>query len=64
MIQRGKVKDEEVKFILDNDIFMLGNIPVKECAPALQTVHIQADRIFRGAITDQLHNAMEPLPMD
>lgn len=64
MLQRGKVKDEEVKFILDNDIFMLGNIPVKECAPALQTVHIQADRIFRGAITDQLHNAMEPLPMD
>lgn len=64
MVQRGKVKDEEVKFILDNDIFMMGNLPVAQVAPALQTVHIQADRIFRGAITQTLHDAMEPLPLD
>ncbi|MBQ1371494.1 MAG: TIGR04255 family protein, partial [Oscillospiraceae bacterium] len=49
MLQRGQVKDEEVKFILDNDVYMPGKLPVNQCAPALQTVHIQADRIFAGA---------------
>ena len=61
LLQRGKVKDDEVKFILDNDVFMNGKLPVNQCAPALQTVHIQADRIFAGAITDQLHEALEPV---
>ena len=45
MIQRANVKDSEIKFILDNDVFMNGKLPVAQCAPALQTVHIQADRI-------------------
>ena len=64
MIQRGNVKDSEIKFILDNDVFMNGKLPVAQCAPALQTVHIQADRIFAGAITDRLHEAMEPEPLN
>ena len=63
MLQRGNVKDDEVKFILDDDVFMNGKLPVTQCAPALQTVHIQADRIFAGAITKQLHEAMEPAEM-
>ncbi len=54
------IKDSEMKFILDNDVFMPGKIPVAQCAPALQTVHLQADRLFAGAITDKLHEAMEP----
>jgi len=29
-------------------------------AGALQTLHAQADSIFRGAITEKLHNAMGP----
>ena len=60
MIQRGKVKDDEVRFILDIDIFMSGNVPVNTCVPALNTVHIHADRIFAGAMTRKLHEAMEP----
>ena len=64
MLQRGNVKDSEIKFILDNDVFMNGKLPVAQCAPALQTVHIQADRIFAGAITDRLHDAMEPEPLN
>lgn len=64
MLQRGTVKDNEVKFILDNDIFMNGKLPVAQCAPALQTVHIQADRLFAGAITQRLHEAMEPTLLD
>ena len=58
--QRGKVKDDEVRFILDIDIFMSGNVPVNTCVPALNTVHIHADRIFAGAMTRKLHEAMEP----
>lgn len=64
LLQRGSVKDNEVKFILDNDIFMTGKLPVNQCAPALQTVHLQADRLFSGAITQRLHDAMEPLPLE
>ena len=64
MLQRGKVKDEEVKFILDNDVFMNGKLPMNQCAPALQTIHLQADRIFAGAMTQRLHEAMEPVPLD
>ena len=60
MLQRRGVKDEEVKFILDNDVFMLGKLPMNQCAPALETVHIQADRLFAGAITTRLHNALDP----
>ena len=64
MVQRGNVKDEEVKFILDVDIFMGGNVPIKTCVPALNTVHVHADAIFAGAMTRQLHDAMEPFPLD
>ncbi len=60
LIQRGQVKDSEVKFILDNDVFMQGKLPMNQVAPALNTVHIQADRLFAGAITKELHEAMEP----
>ena len=58
--QRSKNKDDEVKFILDIDVYMNGNVPIKTCVPALNTVHIHADRIFAGALTKQLHEAMEP----
>ena len=57
------VQDNEDKFFFDNDVFMKSKLPVAQCAPALQTVHIQADRIFAGAITDRLHDAMEPEPL-
>ena len=63
MVKRGNVEDKEVRFILDNDVFMNGKIELKHSAGALNTVHTHADRIFRGAITDQLHNAMEPQPL-
>ncbi len=52
--------DKEVKFIFDLDLFMSGQIPVQLSAGALQTLHSQSYSIFRGAITDTLHEAMEP----
>lgn len=52
--------DREVKFIFDLDLFMPGQVPVQMSAGVLQTLHSQAFPIFRGAITQTLHDAMEP----
>lgn len=59
-VRRGQQDDKEVKFIFDQDLYMLGKVAVNLSAGALQTLHTQADSIFRGAITDTLHYAMEP----
>ncbi len=60
MIKRNGQADKEVKFIFDQDLFMPGQVPVNVSAGALQTLHSQAWSIFRGAITDKLHEALEP----
>ena len=64
LVKKGNTQDPEIKFVLDDDIFMLGKLPMQQCAPALQTVHIQAERLFAGAMTQRLHEAMEPVPAD
>ena len=60
LVKRGGQADQEVKFIFDQDLFMAGNIPVNASVGALQTLHAQAFPIFRGAITEKLHDALEP----
>lgn len=55
------VVDEPV-YMLDIDVYMDGNIELSHVAPGLNIVHAHADSIFRGAITDTLHDAMEPQP--
>lgn len=55
----GGQADPEVKFILDLDLYTAHKAPVAHVAGALQALHGQAFSIFRGAITDVLHNAME-----
>lgn len=52
--------DKEVKFMLDTDVSMNGNVPVNLAAGAMSTLHVHAGRVFRAAITDTLHDAMEP----
>lgn len=59
-VQRNGKMDPEVKFIFDQDLFMPGQVPVNLSAGALQTLHAQAWSIFRGAITDKLHDALDP----
>ena len=59
-VSRGGKSDPEVKFIFDLDLYMAGNVPVNVSAGALQTLHSQSYGIFRGAITDTLHDAMDP----
>ena len=60
LVKRNGQQDQEVKFVLDLDLFMAGNIPVNLSAGSLQTLHSQAYPIFRGAVTEKLHDAMEP----
>ncbi len=60
LVKRGGKPDPEVKFIFDADLFMPGNVQVNHSTGALQTLHSQAFGIFRGAITQRLHEAMEP----
>lgn len=60
IVTRSGQQDPELKYIFDMDLFMPGQIDVKLSAGALNTLHSQAYGIFRGAITDLLHNAMEP----
>lgn len=60
LVKRNGQPDSEVKFIFDQDLFMPGKVPVNVSVGALQTLHSQADSIFRGAITPLLHRAMGP----
>lgn len=53
-------EDKEVKFVFDQDLYMPGQLQLNLAVGALQTLHAQADSIFRGAITEKLHEAMEP----
>ena len=53
-------QDPEVKFILDMDLFMLGQIDPRMAAGGLETLHGHSTPLFQGAITDRLHTALEP----
>ena len=59
-VKRGTREDPEIKFIFDLDLYMNGPLQLNLVAGALQTLHSQADSIFRGAITEKLHEAMGP----
>ncbi len=60
LVKRNGREDKEVKFVFDQDLFMPGKLQLNLAVGALQTLHSQADSIFRGAITEKLHEAMEP----
>lgn len=59
-IKRNGVDDQELKFVFDQDLYFAGKMPLNLATAALQTLHAQADSVFRGAITQRLHEAMEP----
>ena len=58
-VRKGPKTDPETKFILDLDLYMPGNLEVKLSAGALETLHGQSYGLFRGAITDTLHEALK-----
>ena len=59
-----EIQEKTPRFIFDQDIYASGNIPLHSAAEVLDTLHAHADRIFAGAITDKLHDAMEPVYID
>lgn len=64
IVKQNGQTDTEIKFILDQDLFSVGNVPINHSASTLETLHRQAYPIFRSAITRKLHNAMEPEAID
>lgn len=54
------VQEQEVRFILDQDIFTAGNINIKDAVSTLDLIHSHACTQFSCAITDKLHQAMKP----
>lgn len=61
MIKRGGVQEKTPRYILDIDVFMGGQIPPQHLTGGLQTAHLNAWRVFRGAISEELHEALESL---
>lgn len=59
-VRNPEALDKETKFIFDQDLYIAGSIPPHLSAAAMNTLHNQAWAIFRGAITDTLHDAMKP----
>lgn len=55
------VQEKETRFIFDQDIFAGGSIRLGEAAELMEKLHSHADSLFSGAITDKLHDAMEPV---
>ncbi|MEG1658615.1 MAG: TIGR04255 family protein [Oscillibacter sp.] len=51
-------EDPEVKFILDMDLSMGGNVSCTMAAAGLETLHGHSTRIFEGAVTNKLRHAM------
>ena len=56
-------QDPEVKFILDGDFSAAGNIAPDKVASGLEDLHYHAVRLFRGALTSELHTAMGAQPL-
>jgi len=54
-------QSKELHFILDLDFFVLGNQQLKSTSETLERLHTYADKVFSDAITDRLHDAMEPV---
>ena len=61
MIKKNNSNHSEPCFAFDQDLYMKGNIPINMSAGALQTLHGQAFPIFRGAITDKMHEILDPI---
>lgn len=54
------IQENETRFILDIDVFRAGNIKLQDAAAVLEKIHERSDRVFSGAISGKLHDAMGP----
>lgn len=62
LINGGK-KDPTPRFILDMDLSAVGNLTLEQLPARLEDLHKAAGGLFHGAITDDLHTAMGPMPV-
>lgn len=60
LIGGGKT-DPEPKFILDGDCSVTGDLTADQIPAHLDAMHKRAFRLFRGAITRELHEALGPV---
>jgi len=66
-VQHGLAKKEgesEVAYVIDADFFVEGKTESEYVRERLKHFNIQAARLFRWCITDALHEAMGPQPID
>lgn len=58
------IQEPESRFILDLDVFSTaGSIQLQDAAKTLEQLHDHADRVFSDAITNVLHEAMDPVEL-
>lgn len=57
------LNEPEPRFILDLDVFAGGQLRLETAAETLELLHGHADRLFSEAITDTLHEAMDPVEL-
>ncbi len=55
------VQEQETRFILDIDVYSNGNTALGAAAETMEKLHDYADCAFSDAITDALHDAMDPV---
>lgn len=61
--QNAQNVENEPRFILDGDFSAAGNLSGEQVPAKLEAMHRWAVRLFQGAITRELHDAMGPLPL-
>lgn len=59
-----QIQEKQPRFILDLDVFSVGDVQLHDAARVLENVHEQCDGLFSAAITNVLHEAMEPVIID
>lgn len=59
--QNAAPQAQEVQFLFDMDLYMGDHLPCTMAAGALETLHVHGGRLFEGAITDRLRQALGPL---
>lgn len=64
MLKKGPQETQsEARFILDGDFSAAGNLPAEQIPARLEELHSWSVRLFQGAITRELHDAMGPIPL-
>lgn len=61
--QGGQALQKETHFILDGDFSVSGSLTGDQVPTHLEAMHGRAVRLFQGAITRELHEAMGPIPL-